>query len=229
MDLLNKTVIITRNRFIVIRKLSEWESHKHEKCFRVRVNRLLGAALREAWIQHPIVGGGRLVHVLGVFHASGRSKLVILDYNVTGTVYLNILSEYLFPWGRHIHVPVGNLLYQDNNAPAHPTRMVCDFTEQESVAVLHQLLPSPDYNPNEHVWNEIQYVVDPQEVKSAEPAGIRPGLTGGVAPIESQHPAWLGRQYVALYGGRRACSWRSPLITRFMAPCWLHKLCYLRP
>ena len=130
---------------------------------RVRVRRLQGEALHKDCILYAKAGGGGSVHVWGAFHAGGRSELVILDRNVTGVVYLNILRENLLPWARQTFAD--NFRYQDDNVPAHRARIVRDFMEQEGVAVLHQPPLSSDCNPIEHLWDELQRAVDSRDAK----------------------------------------------------------------
>ncbi len=47
----------------------------------------------EQCVQNKVAGGGGSVHVWGAFCKHGKCDLVILDQNVTGAVYRDILVK----------------------------------------------------------------------------------------------------------------------------------------
>lgn len=120
---------------------------------RARVRRLAGEALLDQCTQDRVTGGGGSVHVWAAFCAHGRSRLVVLDQNVTAVRYMEILDQHLLPWARRLFG--NNFRFQDDNAPAHRGRVVRDFLEQEAINVLYQPSLSPDCNPIEHLWDEL--------------------------------------------------------------------------
>ena len=93
------------------------------------------------------------MNVWGAFCATGKSELVILDENVTGAVYRQILDQNLVPWARGIFG--SNFRYQDDNAPAHRTRVVQMYIENNHINNLWHPPLSPDLNPSEHPWDEL--------------------------------------------------------------------------
>ena len=108
-------------------------------------------------------GGGGSVHVWGAFHHGGASGLVVLDRNVNGVLYRDILDQNLILFAsQHFQ---DNFRYQDDNAPAHRARVVRDFLEQEQIHTLYQPTVSPDCNPIEHFFDALQRAVDARDVK----------------------------------------------------------------
>ena len=65
-------------------------------------------------VQPRVAGGGGSVHVWDAFCTDGKNQLVILDQNVTGDVYTQILDQNLVPWARGLFA--SNFWYQYDNA-----------------------------------------------------------------------------------------------------------------
>lgn len=120
---------------------------------RLRVRRRAGERLMDDCVQPRVAGGGGSVHVWGAICADGKSQLVILDQNVTGAVYTQILDQNLVPWARGLFG--NNFRYQDDNAPSHRARVVTTYVEEHDVNVLRQPALSPDLNPIEHLWDQL--------------------------------------------------------------------------
>lgn len=135
---------------------------------RLRVRRQTGERLLDQCVQNRVAGGGGSVHVWGAFCANGRSELIILDQNVTGAVYRDILAQNMIPWARRIFGD--NFRFQDDNAPAHRARIVVGFMEEQHVNSLPQPALSPDLNPIEHLWDELGRAVRRRE---NQPANLR--------------------------------------------------------
>ena len=98
-------------------------------------------------------GGGGSVHVWGASHPDGASDLVVLDRNVTGVLYRDILDQNLIPFSREYFQD--NFRNQDDNAPVHRARFVRDFLVQEQIHTLHQPPLSPDCNPIKHLLDAL--------------------------------------------------------------------------
>jgi len=120
---------------------------------RIRVRRRAGEQLLDENIQARIQGGGGSVHVWGAFCSTSVSTLVVLDQNVTGVVYEDILRNHLVPYAQEIFQ--GNCRFQHDNAPAHTSRVVRQFLEENEIQVLEQPSLSPDMNPIENLWAEL--------------------------------------------------------------------------
>ena len=86
------------------------------------------------------------------FHRDAKSPLVLLDRNVNGVAYRDILQDFLVPFVRQ-HFG-DHFRYQDDNATPR-SRVVTDYLQQEDITKMDQPAQSPDCNPVEHLWDEL--------------------------------------------------------------------------
>jgi hypothetical protein len=108
-------------------------------------------------------------------HSGGKSQLVVLHENVNGARYRDILEQHLLPWARATFR--GNFVFQDDNAPPHRARVVANFLEDEDVQIRPQPAKSPDTNPIEHLWDELQRAVDSRDAAPATLNDLATALT----------------------------------------------------
>ena len=130
-------------RHIIFADESRFELHRADG--RVRVRRLAGERLQDDCVVETVGHGGGSVHVWGAMHAGGVSALVVLEGNVNGLVYRDILEHHMLPWARGVFGD--NFGYQDDNAPPHRARITTNFLEEEEVQRRPQPARSPDLNP----------------------------------------------------------------------------------
>ena len=155
------------------------------------MRQLCGEALRNDCVMFNQTGGGGFVHVWGAFHHGGASDLVVLDRNVTGVLYRDILDKNLIPFARQ-HFQ-DNFRYQDDNASTHRARVVRDFLEQEQIHTLYQPPLSPDCNPIEHLWDALQRTVDARDVKPKNLRELSQALQEKWRNMGSRHPSQPGQ------------------------------------
>ena len=135
---------------------------------RMRVRTRAGEHLKDDCVQAQVAGGGGSVYVWGAFCAHGKSHLVILDRNVTGDVYRQVLDQNLLPWARGLFG--NNFWYQNDNAPAHRARVVTTYIEGQDMNVLRQPARSSDLNPIDHLWDQLDRAI---RQRDSQPSTLR--------------------------------------------------------
>lgn len=105
---------------------------------------------------HPFRGG--TVCVWGGICYDGRTDLLVIPGNMNSEVYLNQVINNIVP---EFHAAVGpGFLFLDDNARPHRSMAVMDAIETNGIP--HLALPalSPDLNPIEHAWDQLQKALD---------------------------------------------------------------------
>ena len=147
----------------------------HRKDGRARVRRMRGEALRADCVGEAVAYGGGSVHVWGAICSAGQSHLVLLDRNVNGAVYRDILANSLLPFARRVFGD--NFRYQDDNARPHRARVVEDYCAQNGIQGMEQPARSPDLNPIEHVWSDMSRALNTMDNPPQNLAQLRVALT----------------------------------------------------
>ena len=112
---------------------------------------------RNGWKYHP------LRHDMGVFYASGKSELVVVDGRVNQQYYIGILRQNLLPWARATFQR--NCVLVHDNATSHTARNTHNLLAVEEVKVMQWPARSPELNCIEHIWDQmrlfIRYIDNP--------------------------------------------------------------------
>lgn len=138
-------------RKVVFTDESSFQLHRIDR--RQKVRRTTGEALRNDCVEETVAHGGGSVLVWGAVSMDAKSKLVILESNVNGQIYRQLLEETALPFARR---HLGNqFYYQDDNARPHRHRLVKQYMAQEAIRCLPWPAQSPDLNVAEDMWNEL--------------------------------------------------------------------------
>ena len=132
---------------------------------RLRVRRLPGERFRPGCQAHRVQAGGGSVHVWGAFHNNAKSHTLV-------------------PFARHYFGD--NYRYQDDNATPHCARVVLDFLQQGNVTKMEQPPRSPDCNPIEHLWDELDRTISSMDNPPQNLDGLRQALLDKWAQIPVQ-------------------------------------------
>jgi hypothetical protein len=90
-----------------------------------------------------------------VFSWNGLGSLVILHGNLNMEGYKDILTHCILSM---VEDQFGddNCLYQHGSAPCHKSRSVREWFVDNKVSEMDCLAQSPDLNPTEHLWDELE-------------------------------------------------------------------------
>lgn len=142
-------------RHVIFTDESRFLLHKVDR--RMRVRRLRGERFNDDCLQHQVAHGGGSVHVWAGIHHNGKTDLVVLQGNVNQRSYRRLLETVCLPHARRVYG--NNFLLQDDNAPAHRARTVNAFIQAQGVTRLPWPSKSPDMNPIEHAWDQLDRAI----------------------------------------------------------------------
>lgn len=102
-------------------------------------------------------GGGGNVSVWGCFTASGPGPILAYQGRLTSAAYVNLISAALPQFIDDLSADQEDDWYfQQDNAPCHKAANTLRWFEQQQIRVLPWPPTSPDLNPIENIWAEIE-------------------------------------------------------------------------
>ena len=107
----------------------------------------------------------------GCFSWHGLGPLVRIDGRINSERYIEeILGYHVVPFLEEFEEEYGEYLFQQDNAPIYVSTRTRNFVEEMAICLLPWPGQSPDLNPIEHLWDELEHRI---RAKQNHPKNLR--------------------------------------------------------
>lgn len=128
-------------------------------CGHTHVRRRVGEEYRPECLL-PTIKHPTSVMIWGCFSMMGPGRLEVCEGRMNAERYLKVLEKRLLPSARDMYgADNKDWIYQQDNAPCHTAKKVKDWCQAKNIPLLPWPAQSPDMNPIENLWHQINLIV----------------------------------------------------------------------
>ncbi len=137
---------------------------------RIMVWRRPGEALKTECLRATVKHGGGSVMVWGCMAANGVGNIEFINGIMVKEIYEGILDRNLLSSARKLgfNVAKRKFTFQQDNDPKHTAGLINQFFTKKRIKKLDWPPYSPDLNPIEHLWSEIERKIRTYYIKNKE-------------------------------------------------------------